>query len=346
MELSSQNVEASRRKSAQTNLGNRVAVVIVDYKVGDLLAICIKSILREEPSLVVVVDNSACGSSRQVLGSNQIQDGAAQGCLEDLGNGVSRLQSSRIILLEPGINLGYGSGANRGVSALGAVHLTEEVFQYVLICNSDIEIESGALASMVGTLDTHPTWALVGPQIVTPQGEIYPSVREFPSMIDAVGHALLAIIFPNNRFTRRYRALPISDAEGESRVADWISGACMLVRISALEELGGFDESYFMFAEDMDLCWRAREIGWKVGFVPQATVMHVHGASTIRHPYKMIFAHHRSALHFAYRTTKGWRRLLLPIAAGVLALRLAMACVNEMVHGLHDFHGLRGDSVG
>ena len=82
-------------------------------------------------------------------------------------------------------------------------------------------------------------------------------------MADAAGHALLALFRPDNRFSRRYR--PANPGRRPSG-ADWVSGACFLARRSALEELGGFDESYFMFAEDMDLCWRAHRAGWGVGF--------------------------------------------------------------------------------
>jgi N-acetylglucosaminyl-diphospho-decaprenol L-rhamnosyltransferase len=96
-----------------------------------------------------------------------------------------------------------------------------------------------------------------------------------------------------------------------------------------MEELGGFDEAYFMFAEDMDLCWRAREAGWGVGVDPAAVVTHVQGVSRRRHPYRMLAAHHRSALRFATRRARGAERLALPLAAGVLGVRLVMGVVEE-----------------
>ena len=162
-----------------------------------------------------------------------------------------------------------------------------------------------------------------GAALLTPEGDAYPSVRRFPSMLDAAGYAALSVFWPGNPFARRYRPpAPVGDRPSE---ADWISGACLLGRRRALEELGGFDESYFMFAEDMDLCWRAHQAGWGVGFQPAAVVTHVEGVSRRRHPYKMLLAHHRSALRFAGRTTRGWRRLALPLAATVLGVRLIVA---------------------
>jgi len=223
-------------------------------------------------------------------------------------------------VLEPGRNLGYGAGANRGVASLVGP-------EYVLVCNPDLVVHPGAVAALAGALDEEPAWALVGPAIVDPGGRPYPSARCFPSMADAAGHALIGLFRPDNRFSNRYRA-PDPTAGGR-RPVDWVSGACLMVRRSAFEELGGFDESYFMFAEEMDLCWRAGQAGWAVGFEPEAVVTHVEGVSRRRHPYRMILAHHRSAWRFAVRTTTGGRRVALPLAAAVLSLRLGLALLRQ-----------------
>ena len=172
-------------------------------------------------------------------------------------------------------------------------------------------------------LESHPAWAIVGPRIFDDTGEVYPSVRVFPSFTDAAGHALLALFNPDNPFTKRYNP---GAPEGDAVVAaDWVSGSCFMARRAALEELGGFDEAYFMYLEDTDLCWRAHHGGWGVGFAGTAAVTHVQGVSTARHPYRMMAAHHRSALRFTVRTTTGWRRLALPAAVFVLGVRMAMA---------------------
>jgi N-acetylglucosaminyl-diphospho-decaprenol L-rhamnosyltransferase len=276
----------------------RVAAVVVDYDAGAVLAECVRSLLDEGVSGVVVVENGDPTSARAAL--------------EPAGIGVP--------LLVTGRNLGYGAGANRGVAASGSSDL-------VLVCNADVRVHPGAVARLVGALDAHPEWALVGPRIVDPTGAVYPSVRRFPSMTDAAGHALLALVWPGNRFSRRYR--PAGAGGDERRAVDWVSGACFCARRSALEELGGFDEAYFMFAEDMDLCWRAHESGWGVGVEPAAAVTHVEGVSRRRHPYRMLVAHHRSALRFASRRARGVERLALPLAAAVLGTRLLLAVAHE-----------------
>ena len=285
-----------------------VAAVVVDYDAGDVLARCVASLQAQETvAQVVVVENGDPDPVRPALAAAGVE----------------------VPVVVPGRNLGYGSGANRGVAATAPS-------AYVLVCNPDLLVHPGAVDHLVRALDAEPSWALVGPRILTPEGADYPSVRRFPSMADAVGHALLGPVVPGNRFTRRYRSpaarpegpAPAAGADGPAP-ADWVSGACFLARRSAFEELGGFDEAYFMFAEDMDLCWRAHQAGWGVGWEPAAVVTHVQGVSTRRHPYRMLVEHHRSALRFAVRTTRGWRRGALPLAAAVLAGRLAVAVASR-----------------
>ncbi len=275
-----------------------IAAVVVDYDAGPVLADCVASLRGDGLEGVVVVETGGPDGARTAL--------------EEAGLEAPVVATGR--------NLGYGAGANRGVAASGTS-------AYVLVCNPDLVVHPGAVPRLCAALDAEPSWAVVGPRIVDADGSVYPSVRRFPSMTDAAGHALLALFKPDNRFSRRYRD---ADAGDDRRApADWVSGACLLVRRRAFEELGGFDESYFMFAEEMDLCWRAHRAGWGVGVEPAAVVTHVGGVSRRRHPYRMLLAHHRSALHFANRTTQGWRRLALPLAALVLGVRLVMAMADE-----------------
>ncbi len=319
--------------AGSTTPAGRVAAVVVDYRSGDSLVGSVASLLAEGVSQVVVVDNGPPAAAEALAraglpfgpaGAPVPTSSAAWGpCPTPAGLPPGSVGPAAVSLVVPGQNVGYGAGANRGVAATGRGGASE----YVLVCNPDLRVHPGAVAALVAALDAEPSWALVGPRIVTPDGKVYPSVRRFPSMVDAAGHALLALIEPDNRFSRRYRPL---DAGGDGvATADWVSGACFLARRSALEELGGFDESYFMFAEDMDLCWRAHRAGWGVGVEPSAVVTHTEGVSRQRHPYRMLLAHHRSALRFAARSTEGWRRLALPLAVPVLGVRLVLACVTE-----------------
>jgi N-acetylglucosaminyl-diphospho-decaprenol L-rhamnosyltransferase len=287
-----------------------IAAVVVDHDAGPLLEGCVRSLLDDGASPVVVVDNGNPGTA-----GNSLAPLRADGHLDD------------VVVVSPRQNLGYGAGVNRGLAALAGMTPAPE---FVLVSNADLRVHPGTVDALARVLTERPAWALVGPCIYDEGGEVYPSVRPFPSLIDAAGHALLAQFNPENRFTRRYKP-DAPDGEGVAE-AGWISGSCFMARRQAFEELGGFDEAYFMYAEDTDLCWRAHQAGWGVGFTGAASVTHIQGVSTARHPYKMMVAHHRSALRFATRSTSGWRRLALPLAALVLGVRMAVASARLALH--------------
>jgi N-acetylglucosaminyl-diphospho-decaprenol L-rhamnosyltransferase len=286
-----------------------IGAVVVDHDAGPLLEGCVRSLLEDGAGPVVVVENGAAGSAAAALG--------------ELRGGLPALP---VRLVRPGGNVGFGAGVNRGLAALAGEEAPPE---WILVCNPDLVVHRGALAALGHALEAEPAWALVGPRIFSEDGEVYPSVRNFPTFADAAGHALLALFNPENPFTLRYNP---GTPEGDVvTAAGWVSGSCFLARRSALEELGGFDEAYFMYLEDTDLCWRAHHAGWGVGFAGTAEVTHLQGVSTARHPYRMMAAHHRSALRFTVRTTRGWRRAALPLAVLVLGARMAVATVRIAV---------------
>jgi N-acetylglucosaminyl-diphospho-decaprenol L-rhamnosyltransferase len=285
-----------------------VAAVVVNYNAASHLGPCLASIRAEGVSAVVVVDNGSTDDSSRIAASAGVR------------------------WVDTGSNLGYGAAANIGVSvAAGAAA------RYLLICNPDLELKGGALQHLLDRIESQPGIALVGPKVLNPDGSLYPSARTFPDLVDAIGHGMLGQIVPNNRFTRRYRLLDWDHAKWAT--VDWVSGACFLIRSEAWMSIGGFDPSYFMYMEDVDLCWRLHRRGWQVGYEPEAEVIHVQGVSANQHPYRMLAAHHRSLWRFASRTTKGAKRAALPIVATGLAGRFAVAAAR------HRFAGSTGDRV-
>jgi len=279
-----------------------VAVVVVNHDAGDTLAGFVASLRAEGAGEVIVVDNaSSDGSSDAVDGDPSVR------------------------VVRTGANLGYGAGANRGVDATDA--------ELVLVSNPDVSVHPGVLVALAAAFAADPTLAIAGPRILASDGTRYPSARRFPTPGVAVGHSLLGVFLPGNRFSRRYRMADLDPAA--TAVVDWVSGACFMARRRALEELGGFDESYFMYFEDVDLCWRAHRAGWTVAYVPTAVVVHQQGVSTARRPYRMLVAHHRSAFHFASRRADGWRRAALPAAALVLGARFGVASARQALGTRH-----------
>lgn len=274
-----------------------VGAVVVNHDAGAALQACVASLRAEAVGDVVVVDNASSDASSEAL--------------------VAADPDARVVHSRR--NLGYGAGANRGLALLDN--------EFVLVCNPDVIVHSGAMAALVAALHDDPSAAIAGPMILEAAGSRYPSARCFPSWVDAVGHALLSLLAPRNRFSRRYRR---DDVVATSTVrVDWVSGACFLARRGVLSRLGGFDERYFMYLEDTDLCWRAARAGFGVLYVPAATVSHAQGLSTAKRPYRMLAAHHRSAFLFAARTATGWQRAALPLAAVLLALRLGVMAARH-----------------
>ena len=278
-----------------------LGAVIVNYESGAALYRCLTGVREQGLAEVVVVDN-----------------GSTDGSLDRV-----RRDMPDVVIIEPGINLGYGSAINRGMAATRA--------PYVLVANPDLEVTPGAIGRLAGVLDDDPRVALVGPLIRTPQGDRYPSARRFPSLPDAAGHAVLGILAPGNRFTRAYQRSDLDAARTGVQEVDWVSGACFLVRRPAFDDVDGFDESYFMYAEEVDLCWRLGRQGWRIAYAPCAEVVHAQGVSTERHPFRMIMEHHRSLWRFACRTQLGWRRLLLPLVAVGLGVRTVLASADRLV---------------
>ena len=278
-----------------------VAAVIVSYNVADLLVRCVESLRADGIDRIVVVDNASADDSVAAI----------------------RRADPRVEVVALDRNLGYGAGVNCGVARTAEPH--------VLALNPDVEVEPGSTKVLLAALARDRGLALVGPRIVTPEGETYPSARTFPDLIDAAGHAFLHFVWPSNPFSRRYRMLDWD--HGDARDVDWVAGTHFLARRSAWDEVGGFDEAYFMYMEDVDVCWRLHAAGWRVGYEPRAAVIHGIGRSTDQTPYRMIAAHHRSLLRYAARTSRGRQRLALPLIAVALAVRTVLAWVQRALRG-------------
>jgi N-acetylglucosaminyl-diphospho-decaprenol L-rhamnosyltransferase len=204
---------------------------------------------------------------------------------------VARHPSVR--LLELTENEGYGRGMNAGVEFAGSGS------DFILIANPDVIFLPGSIDSLIATAELTPTGGAFGPAILNADGTLYPSARELPSLKTGIGHALFGRAWPANPWTRGYR-VPLSAADGQ-RQAGWLSGACVLIRTDAFEQLGGFDNSYFMYFEDVDLGARLAAQGWLNVYLPEAQVMHSGAHSTSQTPTSMGQAHHDSAYRYLSR---------------------------------------------
>lgn len=207
---------------------------------------------------------------------------------------VAERHGARVVV--PGSNLGYGAAAN--VGAAGGSQ------PWLVVANSDLVWEPGSLDVLAAAADRHPHVGALGPALLNVDGSVYPSARELPSLTQGAGHAVFARVWPSNPWTRAYQRR--QEVAGAERVAGWLSGACLLLRREAFDAVGGFDTSYFMFFEDVDLGERLGLAGWHNVYVPSARVTHVGGTSWRERPATMISAHHRSAERYLTRRYHRW----------------------------------------
>ena len=259
----------ARPSTARPDVGREqavVTVVVITYNPGDSLDACLSSLRNalDVPYEVLVVDNAST-------------DGAPAPAARRHG----------AELIEIGRNAGYGTAANIGASASTA--------PWLLVINPDTEFLPGSITELLAAAHRWPRAGVLGPALLTAEDELYPSARAIPSLSAGIGHALCVRWWPSNPWTRRYRREDQAPVEGP---AGWLSGACMLFRTAAFASVGGFDEWYFMYFEDLDLCERLSAAGWVNVYVPSAVIRHVGGLATAQVPLEMTKAHHRSALRY------------------------------------------------
>jgi len=216
--------------------------------------------------LVGCLASIGLAAAQVVVVDNGSTDGSQEAVREDF---------PYVDLLEDGVNRGYGGAANRGIRE---VHTP-----YVLVLNSDTTLRPQALGALADYLDANPRAACAGPRLRNPDGSLQMSVQRFPT--------------PATRFWEtRVRALNHETA----RAVDWVKGAALALRRSALAEVSGFDDRYFMYFEEVDLCWRLRCYGWETHFVPAAEVVHLGAASTSQVRSAMSVAFVRAREQFFY----------------------------------------------
>jgi len=229
----------------------RVAVVVVSFNTRDLTLAALASAFSSEGVAVEawVVDNAST-------------DGSPAAVRE-------RFPAARVIELRE--NVGFGRANNHAFEQLDA--------PWVLLLNSDATLaEPDGLARLVATLDRHPEAAVAGPRLQDPSGRLEHSARAFPSVLEELMrgsglHPLLPAAARERTLAREQRD------HQRAGPADWLTGACLLVRGDVLRDVGGFDPRIFLYGEELDWCWRVREAGWDIRLEPSVTVVHWRGAS-------------------------------------------------------------------
>lgn len=248
-----------------------LAVVTVTYSPGEHLE-----------NFLTSIDGAFSGVAPRVL---MADNGSVDGSPEAAESAHPEAE-----LLRTGANLGYGGAINYAVARLDL-----DAIDFLLISNPDVVFGPGSIDALVEAAARHPRAGSLGPLIRDPDGTVYPSARNVPSMRFGIGHALLGAVWKSNPWTRAYQQ---SQAEVAEREAGWLSGSCLLVRPEAFAEIGGFDDRYFMYMEDVDFGDRLARAGWSNVYVPTAEIVHAKGHAAGKVPELMLPAHHASAYRF------------------------------------------------
>jgi len=284
-----------------------IKIIIVTYNSEDTISDCLDSILNVRNSDIVsdtvVVDNASIDRTKSII--------------------KSKYRSVKLIGLNK--NLGYGSACNIG--AKGAET------RYLLFLNPDIVIPEGAIARMASFLHDNPEVAVVGGWLEDEKGVPNYSFRKFPSLRLALFHreSPLRTILNKIGITGGY----ITHLKPPDRPieVDWVLGAVMMIRRDVFEMLRGFDEGFFLYQEDVDLCYRVKLEGYYVYHLPDVRIMHYFEHSTKKRPYLRVISKHRSL----YRFLKKTKRLMTLddiFVAPLFAFNLIISLSGELLRSL------------
>jgi GT2 family glycosyltransferase len=276
----------------------QASILIVGYRAYDELDRCLASIEAYEPDAqVIVVDHDA-----------------------DPGqSGTLTAAHPRVIYVARRENPGFAAGINRAAR--------QATSPLLLVLNPDVELSAPVVAPLAACLERHPDVAIVGGLVREADRSVQASARRFPDLSTALGGrtSWLTRVAPDNPLTRRN--LAATDATAGPATVDWVTGAFMMTRRGVFEQLGGFDEGFFMYWEDADLCRRAQEAGWQTMYEPAVEVIHHTGRASRYAPVRSLIAFHRSVFRYYWKHGSWAARILSPLVvvglAGRLLIRLA-----------------------
>lgn len=280
-----------------------VSVIIPSYNTKDLLCQCIRSIpdalvsneLGQDvyPYEVIVVDNCSSDGSTDIVRHNF--------------HGVRLISNEK--------NVGFAKAINQGAAMCGG--------DFILVSNSDVIYPAGSIASMVQYLKSNPAAGIVGPQLVYPDGSWQRSYGEVPSIGTAI-RCLLFIVSVRNSIRRLF--WPSIKIDHCPRRVGYVDGAAMLIRKEVWDAVRGFDERFFFYAEDADICHRVRKTGYNVIFLPQVQVVHQRGCSSssvgmensvrlkLQSDFKFVYKHWGATqlrLYMILTQIYAWERMML-----------------------------------
>jgi GT2 family glycosyltransferase len=272
----------------------KLCISVVSYNSLSFLKECLDSLISYPPDKeyeIVVVDNASSDGSPEFIKNSYPQ----------------------IKLIINNVNIGFAAANNQAIKSSKS--------EYVLLINSDCQVYKDSLNKLIEFMDNARNAGVIGPKIINSDGSIQFSCRKFPSILNAGLHSILTNIAPNNPFSRKYKLVDIN--RDNPFEVDWVSGSCMLIRRDALDDAGLMDEHYFMYVEDVDLCYQMCKKNWKVFYFPHSEILHHIGGSTSDKKIKASIRMQKSIFYFFWKNyKKSWKILLIPFLIIVLGLRI------------------------
>ncbi|MFN8140613.1 MAG: glycosyltransferase family 2 protein [Fimbriimonadales bacterium] len=285
-----------------------LSITICSWNTSDELAACLRSIeaVRSEANFeVIVVDNAS----------------------EDGSPDMVEKEFPWVCLHRMVENLGFGKGHNFA--------FTKASGKLLMPLNSDTVVKPGAIKQLIEFMNQNVNVGIVGPKLLNPDGSLQYSCRKFPTPAAALfRNTPLGKFFPNTRFVKEY--LMTEWKHDEPMDVDWVSGAAFVMRRELYDKIGGFDERFFMYMEDVDLCMRTHSASYRVVYFPVPTITHAIGRSTDRMPQKMIRQFHSSMFlfykkHYVPRTVFVFRPFAFALAWMFVKLRqFAITTKNKL----------------
>lgn len=281
-----------------------ISIIIVSFNSRNYLKKCVDSIIKYPPDLaenkyeIIVVDNNSSDGSQELIENNYQKYGF-------------------IRLIKNESNKGFSHANNLAIKSANS--------RYYFLLNSDTEVYENSINGLIKFMEDSNkkelSIGITGPKIINSDGSIQLSCRRFPSFLNAAFYSILAGIKPDNRFSRTYK---LTDADRSKPFeVDWVSGSAMMVSQKALDIAGIFDEKYFMYIEDVDLCYRMRQKGLKVYYYPLVEVLHHIGGSGENNEVLSQIRMQKSVLYFYVKTYKRSARIvLIPFIFPVLGFRI------------------------
>ncbi len=229
-----------------------ISILIVSWNVRDLLRQCLQSIANQQPNLtaeISVVDNHSNDDTVAML----------------------RAEFPQVRVMANAENVGFTRANNQALAIAQG--------RYLFLLNPDTVLRPGALHTLFDYAEAHPRVGMLGPQLFYGDGSVQSSRRRFPTLATAfLESTKLQQWFPRNRVLTHYYMRDTRD--DATQAVDWINGAALFVRRELYDQIGGFDERFFMYSEELDWCYRAKRAGWDIVYLPTAQITHYEGKSS------------------------------------------------------------------